>query len=63
MKTVKQRITAEIEYLTALAAMYGRDGDTPAERAAVDAIRALARLLDEIEPPPHTTNDELPVAA
>lgn len=63
MKTVKQRIATEIEYLTALAAMYGKDGDTPAERAAVEAIRALARLLEAIEPPPHTNNDEFPVAA
>ncbi|HVF91875.1 MAG TPA: hypothetical protein VNH22_17550 [Blastocatellia bacterium] len=46
MNTIKKRITNEIEYLEALAAMYSSRGDHTAREAALGAVEALRRLLE-----------------
>jgi hypothetical protein len=49
MKTVSQRVSKEIEYLSALAEMYEHDNNQTASEAAQSAIAALAHLVEIID--------------
>jgi len=49
MKTVSQRVSKEIEYLSALAEMYEHDNNQRVREAAQSAIAALSRLVEVID--------------
>jgi hypothetical protein len=48
MKTTIQRLTTEIEYLNALAALYASNGSGEAHRATIAAIESLQALVEAI---------------
>jgi hypothetical protein len=49
MKTTIQRLTTEIEYLNALAALYAANGNGEAHRATLAAIESLQALVVAID--------------
>jgi len=63
MKTVKQRIKHEIEYLQALAEMYEHDSNIVARDAALNAARSLKALSDTINESTDYRAKDLPRAA
>lgn len=63
MKTVAQKINSEIDYLTALAAMYEHESDLTARQATLEAIAALRRLRDVLDQPCNPTPENFPLAA
>ncbi len=63
MKTIKQRIKNEVEYLQALAEMYEHEENFAANAAAIAALEALQHLRNTLDEQAGGTTDQLPVAA
>jgi hypothetical protein len=63
MKTVSQRVSKEIEYLSALAEMYEHDNNQKAREATKSAIAALTRLVEIIDHPKNEGSERLLEAA
>ncbi len=52
MRTIKERLTNEIEYLKALAEMYEQESDRNARQKSLAAIEALNQLIAVIDEAP-----------
>ncbi|MFL6214986.1 MAG: hypothetical protein ACJ74J_13970 [Blastocatellia bacterium] len=63
MKNVVQNLLQQIDYLTALAEMYGRGGDDASLAAAREAKAALERLVCALNDSSRQPCPELPLAA
>jgi hypothetical protein len=63
MRTIKDRINNEIEYLQALAEVYCEKEDAAACRAAVAAVDALKRLAETLDPPAKDPIGHIAIAA
>jgi hypothetical protein len=63
MKTTIQRLSTEIEYLQALAALYAENRNGEAHRATLAAIESLKRLVEVIDGRKECPCKPLPVAA
>ena len=63
MKTTIQRLSTEIEYLQALAALYAENRNGEAHQATLAAIESLQKLVEVIEGRKECPSTLLPVAA
>ena len=63
MKNVVQNLSQQIDYLSALAEMYSRGGETAAHAAALEAKAALERLACTINDSSRQSCPEIPLAA
>ena len=63
MRTIRDRINNEIEYLQALADIYCEKDDAAACRAAVAAVDALKKLAETLDPPTRDPLGQIALAA